>query len=168
NKIIELARKKRIVKAARLLLLHLILKITKDRRIYFRSLLKGFSKIKKEYDIAVAYAGPMDFISYFVLKKIKARKKIQWIHFDISKVGFDKRFVGRIYKLFDKIFVVSHEGKRKFEHILPQLKEKVEVYPNLISSEEIQYQANQGSGFTDDFNGVRILTVGRLAIEKGQ
>ena len=42
-----------------------------------------------EYDIAVAYAGPMDFISYFVANKIKAKKKIQWIHFDVKKIGFN-------------------------------------------------------------------------------
>ena len=55
----------------------------------------------------------MDFISYFVVNKIKAKKKIQWIHFDVTKIGFNQNFAAKIYNKFDKIFVVSEEGKNK-------------------------------------------------------
>src|SRR5699024_5886183 len=39
---------------------------------------------------------------------------------------------------------------------------------NMISPNLIYSQSNNGRGFNDDFNGLRILTVGRLAFEKGQ
>lgn len=38
----------------------------------------------------------------------------------------------------------------------------------MISSNLIQKQAKDGKGFSDNFTGLRILTVGRLANEKGQ
>lgn len=43
-------------------------------------MLKNYPIFNNCYDLAVAYAGPMDFIS----NKIKSRKKVQWIHFDIN------------------------------------------------------------------------------------
>ena len=68
----------------------------------------------------------MDFISFFVANKIKAKKKIQWIHFDITKIGFNQKFASKIYSQFDKIFVVSKEGKDKVISILPHLKDKTD------------------------------------------
>ena len=37
-----------------------------------------------------------------------------------------------------------------------------------MSPELVTEMADKGSGFEDDFSGVRILTVGRLSKEKGQ
>ncbi|WP_319417987.1 glycosyltransferase [Virgibacillus necropolis] len=110
----------------------------------------------------------MDFISYFVIHKIKAKKKIQWIHFDITKIGFDVNFATKLYKKFDKIFVVSNEAKNKLIELVPTIKKKSEVFLNLVSPKVIQDQSKEGKGFIDNFEGVRILTVGRLTTEKGQ
>ena len=110
----------------------------------------------------------MDFISFFVVNKIKAKKKIQWIHFDITKIGFNQSFASKVYSKFDKIFVVSKEGREKVIGILPHLKDKTDKFFNIVSPELVMEMADKGSGFEDDFSGVRILTVGRLSKEKGQ
>ena len=150
------------------LLNYSISKITKNISYYYRYILKNVKKIDEEYDLAVAYAGPMDFITYFVLNKIKAKKKIQWIHFDITKIGFNRKFAERNYKKFDKIFVVSEEGKEKLIDLIPALNNKVEAFFNIISCNLIENMSKNEKSFDDLFNGVRILTVGRLSKEKGQ
>ncbi|MGE7663628.1 glycosyltransferase [Peribacillus sp. NPDC097197] len=147
---------------------YLLTKMMKERSLFYKYILREFPIFQQEYDIAVAYAGPMDFISYFVINKIKATKKIQWIHFDINHIGFNTFFASKIYKKFDKIFVVSKEGRKHLVRKLPFLKEKTEVFSNLISPELIESQSETGFGFHDEFDGVRILTVGRLSYEKGQ
>ncbi|NHC43328.1 glycosyltransferase, partial [Bacillus sp. MM2020_1] len=124
--------------------------------------------LNEEYDFAVAYDGPNDFISYFVWKKISSKRKIQWIHFDITKIGFNRKFASKVYSKFDKVFVVSKEAKKKFIDLLPNLKEKADVFLNVASPKTIYNQAKEGTGFTDTFDGLRILTVGRLSDEKGQ
>jgi glycosyltransferase involved in cell wall biosynthesis len=149
-------------------LIHLISKILKERSIFFKYLLKGYQGNETEYDLAVAYAGPMDFISYFVINKIKAKKKVQWVHFDVNKIGFNKKFAAKIYKQYNRIFVVSNQGKNKLVSLIPELEEKVESFYNLISPNAIEKMANEGNGFEDNFYGIRILTVGRLTQEKGQ
>lgn len=164
----ELIKKGKVIKGINILLMHTISKIKGERSIFFKYILKDYSDIIEEYDIAVAYAGPMDFISYFIVNKIKSKKKLQWIHFDVTKVGLNKKYAEIIYDKFDKIFVVSNEGKEKLISLVPKLSEKVDTFFNVISSKVILEQANEGMGFNDNFYGVRILTVGRLTQEKGQ
>jgi len=165
---LKLLKKGWIIKAIIILLLHVVAKILKNRSIYFKYILRKYPILDEEYDVAVAYDGPMDFISYFVLKKIKAKTKIQWIHFDITKIGFNQRFASKVYRKFDKVFVVSEEAKGKLIESMPHLKEKTDVFLNVSSSQMVKNQAKEGKGFTDQFDGMRILTVGRLASEKGQ
>ncbi|WP_226038114.1 glycosyltransferase [Aquibacillus saliphilus] len=165
---LNLIKKGQFVKGVGFTLTILLSKVIKNKGLLFKFLLRNVHELEKKYDVAVAYAGPMDFISYFVIKKIKADKKIQWIHFDITKIGFDVKFAEIFYKKFDKIFVVSKEGKKKINQKLPKLKERIETFSNILSTDKVLRMADEGLGFTDDFNGIRILTVGRLSIEKGQ
>lgn len=165
---VNLLKRGKIVSGVGLLFIHLLSKLLKNRNIFFKYVLKNVPNFKSEYDIAVAYAGPMDFISYFVVHKIKAKKKVQWIHFDVTKIGFDVSFAAKIYKKFDKVFVVSNEARNKLVELVPTVKKKSEIFLNLVSLGIILSQSKEGTGFNDNFEGLRILTVGRLAMEKGQ
>ncbi|AXI11222.1 glycosyltransferase [Oceanobacillus zhaokaii] len=165
---IDLFKKGRLVKSLGFTITTLLSKILKNKGIFFKYILKNVPKFKKEYDIAVAYAGPMDFISYFVVHKIKARKKIQWIHFDVTKIGFDVNFAANNYKNFERIFVVSEEAKSKLVSLVPVIEEKSGIFLNLVSPNLIRTKSKEGNGFNDGFKGIRILTVGRLTTEKGQ
>ena len=164
----ELIKNRKIIKGLSVLFVYIISKLMKDISIYYKYILSNVDTLNEEYDIAIAYAGPMDFISYFVINKIKSKKRVQWIHFDITKIGFNVNFAKKIYDKFDKVFVVSNEGKDKLINFLPSLKDKTEVFFNIISCKMIEKMSYEGEGFSDDFDGTRILTVGRLSKEKGQ
>lgn len=142
-------------------------KITKSWYYNYRSALKDY---KSEYraDIAVAFAGPSDFISYFVLNHIEAEKKIQWIHFDVSKVLLNVNFGKRYYSLFDTICCVSDNAKKEFDKMFPYVAHKSVVFENIVSSAQTLKMAENGATFEDQFNGLRIVTLGRLSEEKGQ
>jgi len=157
-----------IIKGLSLLLILSFSKGLKNRSILFKYLLKSFPKSENEYDIAIAYAGPMDFISYFVIHKLNSKRKVQWIHFDVTKIGFNKKFTSRIYQKFDQIYVVSLEGKQKLQKYLPKLSGKIDTFLNVMSPKKLLCMSDRGPGFTDQFDGLRILTVGRLSKEKGQ
>lgn len=75
----------------------------------------------------------MDFITYFILNKIKEKRKVQLIHLDISKVGFNIEFARIYYKEFDKVFVVSQEIKGKLLNLIPSLNRKIDVFFNIIN-----------------------------------
>jgi glycosyltransferase involved in cell wall biosynthesis len=167
---VEFIKQGKIVKGIALGCVHTLSKIFQNKMLYYNYVLKDLLVYKKNYDVAVAYAGPMDFISYFITQKIKAKKKVQWIHFDVGKIGFDWKSASKIYDEFDKTFVVSQEGKRNLSKVFKKLhrENKIDYFGNIISSSLIKRLADEDRGFTDDYDGLRILTVGRLSKEKGQ
>jgi glycosyltransferase involved in cell wall biosynthesis len=166
--VVELIKQGKILNSITLSCVHTLSKISHNKMLYYNYVLKNLPEYKNKYDVAIAYAGPMDFISYFVVKKIKAEKRIQWVHFDVTKIGFDARLCKKLYNMFDKIYVVSNEAEKKLISKVPSIKGKTEVFINLISKNAILSQSKSGKGFDDDFDGTRILTVGRLSKEKGQ
>lgn len=120
------------------------------------------------YDIAAAYAGPHDFITYYTLNFIKAKKKFQWIHFDITGINSKPNFGKHFYPAYDQIFCVSQNAKDTFVKVYPKLESKAKVFENLVSETYLKKQSGKDPGFDDGFEGFRILTVGRLTKVKGQ
>lgn len=143
------------------------IKLTGDWSYACQAALKDWSGTYAT-DIAVAYSGPSDFISYFVARKIIARKKVQWIHFDIEKIRNNYNFGRKYYPYFNQIFCVSQSAKDIFLKHFPQFEGKTEVFHNIISSREILKSVEKGGSFSDGYKGIRILTVGRFTKEKGQ
>ncbi|MBT2679819.1 glycosyltransferase [Bacillus sp. ISL-35] len=166
--ILNFIKNKKFMKAVYYLLIFLIVAIKNERSLLFAHLLRHQPIENNEYDVAVAYAGPMDFISYYITKKVRAKKKYQWIHFDVSEIGFNVQFATKLYKNFDKIFAVSRDGVNQLIRLVPSIKNKTEVFTNITIPENIVKLAKIGGGFQDNFNGIRVLTVGRLSKEKGQ
>ena len=138
-------------------------KILPDK-LCWRLLADGAPLIRKEYDLAVAYLE--GGATYYVADHVKAKKKATFVHIDYSKAGYTRELDQDCYQKFDKIFTVSDEVKEHFLEAYPEHEKKVSVFHNLINQERIRQMAEQGSGFDDDFQGYRILTVGRLTQQK--
>lgn len=117
-----------------------------------------------KYDIAVAYAGPHDFITYYILNFIKAEKKIQWIHFDVLKIHLNHRFIKKFYPKFNKIYCVSEGAKNSLMSILDN-NLNIEVFKTPLNKERILKLSKEKNAFNDE--AIKILTVGRLTHEKG-
>lgn len=168
NTIKQFIKEAKIIKALGIGLNYYLSKLKKDKGIFFKYVLRKYSIMDETYNLAVAYAGPMEFITYYVLNKIKAKKKAQWIHFDIEKIGFSREFTAKYYSNFNKIFVVSEQAKNKLLREVPHLESKVEVFYNIISYKLIRDMANKEDIYDNNYKGTKILSVGRLSKEKGQ
>lgn len=167
NTVRNLIKKLQFIKGVQHALTYMKVKLTGNWHYFYISSLKGKASLG-EYDIAIAFAGPSDFISYLILEKVQAKKKIQWIHFDIDKVVSNFNFGKKFYPEFDQIFCVSASAKDIFLKHFPELRAKTEVFENIINRKAILQQANEGESFQDNYSGIRILTVGRFTHEKGQ
>ena len=143
-------------------------KKTNDRYIYYKHVLKSIPECKEKYDVAIAYAGPTEIIDAYISHKVKAEKKIAWVHFDISKHKINKKLYNNLYERFDKIFAVSNECKKKLDEIIPTVRNKSQVLFNIISEDLINEMSKCYVDFDDNYKGVKIITVGRLSKEKGQ
>jgi glycosyltransferase involved in cell wall biosynthesis len=121
-------------------------------------------KLEKVYDVAISYAWPHDIVSY----KVKAKKKIAWIHTDYSKLEIDNERDLNVWKCFDYIAAVSDECKNSFLSKYSCLSEKVMVIENLTSPSFIKKMANEVIELGDSKEKVfKIVSVGRLSYVKG-
>lgn len=121
------------------------------------------------YDIAIAYHSPVTLPTLYVMNNIKAKKKVVWIHCDVSYYEEGLRKHGeKFYDRFACIFCVSKYAMTKFIEIFPNLKNKTFPFYNVIENNKLEMLSQAGEGYHDKFAGTRILTVGRLSAEKGQ
>lgn len=138
-------------------------KILPDK-LCWRILSDGAPVLKKKYDLAVAYLE--GGATYYVADHVKAKKKAAFVHIDYEKAGYTRELDLNCYSKFDKIFTVSDEVKEHFLKVYPEYGRKVSVFHNMVNQERIRRRADNGKGFGDDFQGFRILTVGRLTDQK--
>jgi glycosyltransferase involved in cell wall biosynthesis len=165
--LLKLFKQRAYIQWAIFLFIFIWCKLTHSRRLLYHYILLNAELPKETYDLAIAYAGPGAHIDY-VIEIIKAKKKCCWIHFDISKVGLEEKMVKTLYATYTKIFCVSEQAKEIFDSQFPELSTKTEVYFNTIRRERIQAQSKEYKAYSDNFCGIRILTIGRLSKEKGQ
>lgn len=120
-----------------------------------------------EYDVAVSYQGPSELLDFFVAEKVKARKKIAWIHFDISHFFVRSKSVEQCYPAFDCICVVSNEAAGVFSKTFPGLAQKVRVFPNIVNHRLHLSLSAESHPDMWASKALKILTVGRLEASKG-
>ena len=118
----------------------------------------------EHYDLAVAYIE--GGATYYVHDHVRADKKMTFLHVDYRQAGYTRQLDQDCYIDYDKIFTVSSEVSRSFLSVYPECKGKTEVFHNLIDQEEIRRKAMLPGGFSDIYDGFRILTVGRLTSQK--
>ncbi|PEL07053.1 glycosyl transferase [Bacillus sp. AFS017336] len=147
---------------------YLISKKLSNRNIYYDHIFKEVPKDFNIYDVAISYQGPTDIIDYYIANKVAAKKKVSWVHFDVSKHLINTKLYKKLHRKFDKIFVVSEEAKKRLIEKFPQDVHKAEVFRNILSPNVINDMSLAEVEFDNSFIGMKILTVGRLSKEKGQ
>lgn len=142
-------------------------KLSEDRASnakYFHQISASIPPLEEEYDLAIDYFGYATFTTFYLAEKVKAKKKVTWLHSIFSR--FQPQAFEEWYKKMDVIFACSQMVKKDFESIFPTI-QTVKVFYNIINPQLIRKKADFSGGFEDQFSGIRILTVGRICHEKG-
>ena len=127
-------------------------------------LAEGVPRLEEEFDLAVAFLEGGS--AYYVANFVKAKKKAAFIHIDYAQAGYNRKIDGDCYLKFDRIFTVSKEIQEPFLKIYPELAQRMDVFHNILDVQRIYRLSKEPGGFPDDFDGVKILTVGRLKAQK--
>ncbi|MBS4209149.1 glycosyltransferase [Bacillus sp. FJAT-50079] len=134
-------------------------------RIFWQSASDVLENNPKTYDIAISYAQGVP--TFYVAEKVKAKKKYAWVNVSYRLNEKDKRFQKKYYDQYDKIVAVSDSTKEILVETFPEYLGKIKVIYDINNSEFISDMANIGRSYEDNFEGIRILTIGRLAHQKG-
>lgn len=133
-------------------------------KLLWRAMSDGAQRFEEEYDLAVAWLEGGS--AYYVAEHVRARRKIGLIHIDYQSAGYTRALDRGCWQAFFRIFAVSPETREHFLAVYPEYEEKTGVLPNLVDQEGIRARAQEPGGFSDDFQGSRLLTVGRLTQQK--
>lgn len=116
-----------------------------------------------EYDLAISFLIPHNY----VLKKVRAKKKMGWIHTDYSTVYVDVERELGVWGQLDWIASISEEVGKKFAGVFPTLADKIVPIENILNSSFIRDRAGEGSSFLcSDNDVVKLLTIGRFSYPK--
>lgn len=133
-------------------------------KLLWRALSDGGERFGEHYDLAVAYLEGGS--AYYVKDHVDADKKAAFLHVDYTLAGYNRSLDKDCYLSYDKVFTVSDEVKESLLKVYPECREKTEVFHNIINRKRILQMAEMPGGFSDEYDGYRILTVGRLTAQK--
>lgn len=118
-----------------------------------------------EYDLAISFLQPHNI----VLNKVKAKKKICWIHTDYSTIHVNHDLELPVWNAFDYVVSISDDCIRAFVQTFPELKDKIVLIENILSPLFVRQQADLyevKAEMPDEPDVVKILTIGRFSPPK--
>lgn len=123
---------------------------------------------EKEYDLAISFLAPHDI----VLKKVRAKKKVAWIHTDYSQIDVNQSMELPVWASYDKIVSISPDVTRAFLEVFPSLEHKIVEIPNVLSPKLVRERSESISSeemarkMPREKGVVNLLSVGRFSAAK--
>ena len=125
-----------------------------------------FKPLEKEYDVAISFLEKKTI--YFNVDKVKAKRRIGFVHIDYSNYPYNYKMDKKYFKEFNNIVTVSNHCKEVLENIFPEYKEKFLVIKNMILVNLIEEKAKEKVRLKEENEEtIKIVTVGRLVNQKG-
>lgn len=121
-----------------------------------------------EYDLAISFLNPHNY----VVDKVRAKKKICWIHTDYTRIDISVDQELPVWNAYDHIISISSDVTKTFLQVFPSLSGKIVEMENilspvfvrkraeLISENEVEKEIPQEEGV------IRLLSVGRFCEAK--
>ena len=134
-------------------------------RIYWQKVSNVIEENNKKYDIAISYAQGVP--TFYVAEKVCAKKKLAWVNVSYKLEDEDRVFQEQFYEKYNKIVAVSDSAKNIFLETFPKYTNKLEIIYDINDADFIKKMSDQGQSYNDNYTGLRILTIGRLANQKG-
>lgn len=126
-------------------------------------------RVEGEYDLAISYMMPHDFVA----RKVCSRKKVGWIHTDYTSVesGVAVDFEVKAWQQMNQVISISKEVTASMIKVFPQLERRIILIenildPNLVREKSTKYLPAE----VVDWPRSPMLTfcsVGRLTHQKG-
>ena len=121
-----------------------------------------------EYDLAVSFLMPHNI----VLNKVRAKKKVCWIHTDYSCIDVNAALELPVWSGFDKVVSISADVTREFLKVFPSLEHKMVEIHNILPASFVRARAEEMSPeevareMPQEEGVINLLSVGRFTYPK--
>lgn len=125
-----------------------------------------------EYDCAISFLhneSPRAFyggVNEYVLKKVKAKRKLAFLHCDYETCGANAPANNRLYDRFDGIAACSEGCRQAFLKVLPHLEGKCRTVHNCTRFDQVRRLAELAPVEYPPHRPI-VVTVARLSLAKG-
>lgn len=117
----------------------------------------------KTYDLAVSFLTPHNIVR----DKVKAKKKIAWIHTDYSYIDIDVKKELPVWSSFDYIASISEAVTVSFLNRFPTLRDKIIEIENILSPTFVRSRAKEKDiQFPHGGRRINLLSIGRYCEAK--
>lgn len=117
----------------------------------------------KRYDLAISFLTPHNIVR----DKIKANKKVAWIHTDYSYIDINVEKELPVWSSFDYIASISEAVTASFVSRFPSLKDKIIEIENILSPTFVRNRAEETRiEFSHENDRVNLLSIGRYCEAK--
>ncbi len=123
--------------------------------------------LEKEYDVALSYLEGVT--NYYILEKVKARRKLIWIHNEYSKLGYCNKYDTEYFGKADAVVTISELCRNNIIENFPFLAKKVFILENITNPSLVLNMADaniEDSLFENSKEIFKILSIGRFAPQK--
>ncbi len=114
------------------------------------------------YDLAISFMTPHNI----VLDKIKAKKKICWIHTDYTQIDINAGLELPVWAAYHNIISISPTVTDSFCTVFPSLRNKIIEIGNILPEKIIKRRAEEFIPAEIDINNFNLLTIGRFSYPK--
>lgn len=124
-----------------------------------------FPKIKKNYDVIIAYRpGICTELAAFTFQ---GKRKITWWHHGEMNLSHNEiKRLCNAYEKMDTIVAVSECSRKLLTANFPEMKEKIDIISNMICKRELEKKAQVQIKNTFGETQLKLITVGRMSSEK--
>lgn len=116
------------------------------------------------WDVIVDYNGQQDL--YYMVDKLKGKKKITFFHSDYHKWPYYERMDRKYFPKVDAICTISEQCVQSLKEVFPEVAEKVKLVPN-ISLPSMIYKLAEERVEMPPLHGTVLVTVGHVCYNKG-
>lgn len=129
---------------------------------FYKNVIDG---LDKEYDVAIGYLGGET--TYYIVDKVKAKRRIHWVHNDYRTSGMPKKYDLKLFSKVDAIVTISDECLQILSEEFPEFQNKCFCVANITSSTIVKQRAEEFRPKEYEKENNIILSIGRLSEQKG-
>lgn len=116
------------------------------------------------YDLAISFLTPHRIVA----EKVKAKKKIAWIHTDYTRVWVDAEDELKVWQKYDYVASISSDVTNTFLQVFPSLAPKIVEIENILSPTFVRKRAELQNVDKEIHHegAITLLSVGRFSDAK--
>lgn len=116
-----------------------------------------------DYDVAVSFlqGDPL----YYLVDKVRAKKKIAWVHNDYRMTQYNSTFDQHYFDRVNQVVTISNTCLDILKEVFPTV--PLMMLPNIVNSTSINSYAKGSPVEYQNVTSKKLLTIGRLSYQKG-